>query len=191
MEQLLMDTINFTPFPALATERLVLRQLVPADAEDILRLRADASVSKYIARQPYTTIDEANGFIAKINTSIANNEAGYWAIALKTDNKLIGTSCIWNIQHENYRAEIGYELLPDFQGKGIMQEALGVLLNYGFNTLKLHSIEAVVYPKNVASIKLLEKYNFVREAYFKENFYFNSQFLDTAIYTLLSRNFNK
>ena len=186
-----MDIINFTPFPTLATERLVLRQLTQADADDVLKLRADESVSKYIPRVPYTNIDEATSFITKITNSINDNELGYWAISLKSDNKLIGTACIWNIKKEHYRAEIGYELHPDFHGKGIMQEAIAMLLNYAFNTMKLHSIEAVVNPKNAPSIKLLEKYSFVREAYFRENFYFNSKFSDTAIYTLLSRNFNK
>jgi ribosomal-protein-alanine N-acetyltransferase len=72
------------------------------------------------------------------------------------------------------------------QGKGIMQEALSAVLNYGFELLKLHSVEANVNPNNVSSIKLLERNGFVREAYFKENYYYNNQFLDTAIYSLLT-----
>lgn len=186
-----MININFTPFPALATERLVLRQLIPNDAGDVLRLRADESVSKYIDREPYKTLEEASGFITKITNSIASNENGYWVIALKTDNKLIGTCCIWHISAENLRAEIGYELHPDFQGKGIMQEALTMLLSYAFKVMNLHSIEAVVNPKNMASIRVLEKLGFVREAYFKENYYVKDKFLDTAIYSLLSQNFVK
>jgi ribosomal-protein-alanine N-acetyltransferase len=186
-----MPTVNFTPFPAMATERLVLRQLSLADLDDVYTLRANPSVSKYIARDHYTDKEEARGFINKINTSISNNETGYWAIALKTNNRLIGTCCLWHISKENSRAEIGYELHPDFQGKGIMREALGMLLNYCFKTVELHSLEAVVDPKNIRSIQLLEKYGFVREAYFKENTFFSGKFMDTAIYSLLSKNFLK
>ena len=186
-----MPIVNFTPFPAMATERLVLRQMTHADAPEVFKLRAEPSVSEYIAREPYTKPEEVTEFIDKITKGITNNENGYWAIALKTDNKLIGTCCIWHISQEHERAEIGYELHPDFQGKGIMQEALPMLLTYAFKTLKLHSIEAVVYPKNMPSIRLLEKFGFVREAYFKENFRFRNKFQDTAIYTLLTQNFIK
>ncbi|HTA82512.1 MAG TPA: GNAT family protein [Bacteroidia bacterium] len=180
-----MINLNFNPFPNLATERVVLRQMTKEDAADVLLLRADESVSKYIARNPYTTIEEVYSFIDKITTGITNNECGYWAIALKETNRLIGTSCIWHINIENMRAEIGYELHPAYQKKGIMQEALPVLIKYAFGTMKLHSLEADVYPENAASIKLLEKNGFVREAYFKDYFYFNGRFMDTAIYSLI------
>ena len=67
-----------------------------------------------------------------------------------------------------------------------MQEALICIINYAFAVMGLHSIEANVNPGNLASIRLLEKLGFVREAYFKENYYYQGQFLDSAIYTLLS-----
>ena len=86
---------------------------------------------------------------------------------------------------EHYRAEIGYMLNPAYQGKGIMSEALSIIIQYGFNNIGLHSIEANANPANQASIKLLEKIGFVREGYFKENYYFNGNFLDSAIYSLI------
>ena len=66
-----------------------------------------------------------------------------------------------------------------------MQESIKEVIDYGFNVMKLHSIEANVNPDNAASIRLLERNKFKREAYYKENFYFNGKFLDTAIYSLL------
>jgi ribosomal-protein-alanine N-acetyltransferase len=104
----------------------------------------------------------------------------------KDQSKLIGTVCIWNILKEHYRAEIGYVLLPEYFGKGFMQEALTATLDYGFRVMKLHSIEANVNPMNTDSIKLLERNHFVREAYYKENYYYDGRFLDTAIYSLLA-----
>jgi ribosomal-protein-alanine N-acetyltransferase len=62
-----------------------------------------------------------------------------------------------------------------------------LVLKYGFEVLKLHSIEANVNPENIASIKLLEKNNFVREAYFRENYFYNGKFLDSAIYSLVRK----
>ena len=61
-----------------------------------------------------------------------------------------------------------------------------VVLDYGFNTLKIHSLEANVNPGNAASIKLLERNGFVREAYYRENYYYNGHFLDSAIYSLIN-----
>jgi ribosomal-protein-alanine N-acetyltransferase len=52
--------------------------------------------------------------------------------------------------------------------------------------MKLHSIEANVNPNNLSSIKLLERNNFIREGYFKENYFFNGKFSDSAIYSLIS-----
>lgn len=187
-----MLEINFQPFPTIATERLLLRQLNESDSEAILKIRSDEKVSQFIARQICTTIVEAKEFINKINNNISKNESMYWGITLASKNRnefsneVIGTICIWNISKEDYRAEIGYELLPDFHGKGIMQEALASVLDYGFRKMKLHSIEGKVDSENIASIKLLEKNNFIREAYFKENIYFNGRFMDTAIYSLIN-----
>lgn len=67
-----------------------------------------------------------------------------------------------------------------------MQEALATVLDYGFSSMGLHSVVANVNPANEASKKILAKNNFVQEAYFKEDFFYDGQFLDTAIYSLLT-----
>ncbi|MEO6328855.1 MAG: GNAT family protein [Ginsengibacter sp.] len=104
----------------------------------------------------------------------------------KYHSTLIGTICFWNINKEHYRSEIGYALHPGYQGKGIMQQALIAVLDYGFKTMKLHSIEANVNPCNISSINLLERNNFIREGYFKENFCYDGKFSDSAIYSLIA-----
>lgn len=193
-----MLAINFSPFPGLTTERLVFRQLAPEDEGEVFNLRSDERVNRFLTRNQCKSIEEAGAFINKINRAISNNDSIYWAITLKNANarltessghpvyKLIGTICLWNIQPENYRAEIGYELNPDFWGKGIMKEALPKVIEYGFETLKLHSIEADLHPGNSRSVVLLEKNGFVREGYFKESDYFNGKFLDRVVYSLLN-----
>jgi ribosomal-protein-alanine N-acetyltransferase len=133
-----------------------------------------------------SSLEEASQLINMLLEMEKNNDAITWAITYKPSPTLIGTICYWNIMKEHFRAEVGYLLHPMEQGKGIMQEALSAVLNYGFELLKLHSVEANVNPNNVSSIKLLERNRFVREAYFKENYYYNNRFLDTAIYSLLT-----
>ncbi|MBI1780331.1 MAG: GNAT family N-acetyltransferase [Sphingobacteriales bacterium] len=183
-----MLTFNLTPFPKLETNRLLLRQLTEADADRLFFLRSDAQVLKYIFREPASTIDEINSFIQTINRNVATNENPYWAIALKEEpGKLIGTICIWNIRKEHYRAELGYVLHPNYWGKGMMKEAIQTVIDYGFNQLHLHSMEAVVDPGNIASVKTLESCGFVKEAHFKEDSLFRDQFKDTAIYSLLNK----
>ena len=114
------------------------------------------------------------------------NEVVTWAMSLRNQPQLIGTLTFWNIRKEHYRAEIGYVLHPSNQGKGLMQEAMATALDYGFNKIKLHSVEANVNPENKASIKLLEKNNFIREAYLKESWFYDGKFLDAVIYSLIN-----
>ncbi|HEY6976084.1 MAG TPA: GNAT family N-acetyltransferase [Chitinophagaceae bacterium] len=155
-----MLNLNFTPFPDLITERLILRRLQTEDANEIFVLRSSDEVNRFLGRPKATTIDEARQFINKINNAINKNESVYWAITLKPGTRLIGTICCWNISKENEQAEIGYELHPEFQGKGIMQEAILKVIDFGFEQLKLKTIIAVPSCDNIRSRKLLEKINF-------------------------------
>jgi ribosomal-protein-alanine N-acetyltransferase len=181
-----MLTVNFTPFPQLVTDRIGLRQISQKDVNAVFSLRSDKRVMQFIDRPIAKTTEDAAELIQKIIDSLTTNDGITWGIALKNDPGLIGTIGFWRIIKEHWRAEIGYLLHPDFQGKGIMQEAMGLVLDYGFKKMNLHSIEANVNPVNAASIKLLERNNFIREAYFKENFCYDGKFLDSAIYSLLA-----
>lgn len=186
-----MLTVVTNPFPELTSQRLKLRQVRPEDVNEVFFLRSDKKVMEFLDRPPAKSTDEAKQFIEKLKDLEDKQEAVTWAITLKEDVKLIGTIGFWRMMREHDRAEIGYVLHPHFQGKGIMQEALSIVLEYGFKTMNIHSVEANVNPGNNSSINLLERNNFKREGYYKENYYFNSQFLDTAIYSLLVSDFNK
>jgi RimJ/RimL family protein N-acetyltransferase len=181
-----MLTVNFNPFPLLSTGRLLLRKVIKEDASEIFFLRSHKSVMEFLDRPVAKSIEDAHQLIRKIDDSLIANEGITWAITLKNRSALIGTIGFWKITKEHYRAEIGYLLHPRFQGKGMMQEAFTAVLDYGFKVMYLHSVEANVNPGNLASIKLLEKNNFTREAYFKENYFYGGKFLDSAIYSLLT-----
>lgn len=184
-----MLQISFYPFSNLITERLLLREINTNDAQEIFTLRSSKTIMQYIDRPMAATKADALKYIGIIADALKNNEGITWGISLADDLMLIGTIGFWQIQKENYRAEIGYMLNDAFQRRGIMQEAISVVLDYGFNIMKLHSVEANVNPANEASIKLLEKNNFIREAYFKENYYYDGKFLDSYVYSLLAKKF--
>ena len=165
-----MTSKNFTPFPVLKTERLILRQLRSSDDKEIFALRSNDNVNKYLGRKPSKSIDDAKNFIQTINENIQRNDSIYWAIILNGTDKLIGTICLFNFSEDHLKAEIGYELLPDFQGKGIMQEAISKVIHFGFQHVGLNSIEAYTHSENQSSTRLLEKLNFKGESAADENF---------------------
>jgi len=181
-----MLQFNFSPFPVLTTDRLILRQVSGSDAEEMFFLRSDHEVMKYIGRPLAISVSEAEELIRKMNDGIANNNDIAWAITLKGDDKLIGYIGFWRTEKEHHLSEIGYALHPHYHRKGLMQEAISAVLEYGFYTMKLHSIQGNVDPLNEASIKLLERNGFVREAHFRENYYFKGVFLDSVIYSRLT-----
>src|SRR5258706_5679784 len=151
---------NFTPFPILKTERLTLRQLVISDEQEIFTLRSDSEINKYLDRQVSNTIEDARNFINKVNENINKNDSLYWAITLGDKNILVGTICLFGFSDENRKCEIGYELLTNFQGQGIMKEAAEKVIDYAFNTIKVKKIEASLHRDNQSSKKLLDKFSF-------------------------------
>ena len=163
---------SFTPFPELLSKRLLLRKLILADAPAVQLLRSDEEVMKYINRPLTLTIGDAEKWVQMALDSLDKNEGITWAISLKEAPDMhIGNIGLWRIEMENYRAEIGYMLDPSLQGKGIMFEALEKVVDYGFTIMKLHSIEARLDPRNVASSAVVRKAGFVQEALFKENYF--------------------
>ena len=177
--------LNFTPFPLLETERLILRATVAGDVDEIFYLRSNAEVMKHIRKAPAATTDDAMAYIDRVNNSLASNGGISWAISLKDNTRLIGCIGLWRIEKEHYRGEIGYMLHPEQQGKGLMDEAMKAVLDYGFNVIGLHSVEGQINPTNIASQKILERNGFIREAYFRESYYYNGVFGDYAVYSLL------
>ena len=182
-----MLTINFTPFPNLETERLLLRRVNESDVNEVFALRSNPETMKYIPRPLVKTIDNALEHIAMINAKIENNEGINWAITYKGSPKLIGILGHYRIKPEHHRAEIGYMLHKEHNGKGIITEAVQEVVKYGFNEMKLHSIEAIIDPKNFGSEKVLQKCGFIKEAHFKENEFFEGRFLDSVIYSILNK----
>ena len=186
-----MLDINFHPFKNLETERLFLRRIAVTDFAEIRELRGNPETMKFIPRPLITNNEEALEYINMINEKIENNEAINWAITLKGNPKHIGNIGLFRLQPENHRCEIGYMILPEYKGQGIVTEVIKAVLKYGFNDMNMHSIEAVIDPDNVASERVLQKNGFVKEAHILENELWDGKFWDTVIYSLLKRNFKQ
>lgn len=152
--------LDFKNFPQLKTERLVLRNIENTDAALIHKLRSDEVVNAFVGRDNSSTLAKATEFILKIQNLVSKNEGLYWIIRLQENNDLIGSVCLWNFDIENEIVEIGYEMLPDFQGKGIMSEALKAVISYTFEELKAQIITAFPSSDNSNSINILKKLNF-------------------------------
>lgn len=155
-----MLTLNFTPFPLLTTKRLLLRPLTIADAGEVYVHRSDERILEFIDSPRAKSKEDAIAFIEKISKAIAANESIFWAIQLNPTPAMIGSICIWNINKAEEEAETGYVLHPDYQGKGLMQEALNAVIDYGFHDMHMRRILADVHPQNIRSLALLIRNGF-------------------------------
>ncbi|WP_347217701.1 GNAT family N-acetyltransferase [Chryseobacterium sp.] len=147
----------------LETERLILKEINETHTEDILLIRSNKVTNQYVNRKSPKTNYDALEFILHIKKETQNKEVVFLGISYKNCQNLIGTICLWNFSKDKTLAEVGYELLPDYHRKGIMSEALGAVLDYGFKELQLQKIIAITSQFNENSKGLLLKYDFILE----------------------------
>ena len=184
-----MLEFDFSPFPELHTSRMLLRQMNSGDAHMMWIMRSSEEVMKYLEKPRAQNLEDAMEIIQKTNDSLLKNEGIAWAMCLHEAPAMIGTIGYWRSNPAHHRAEVGYLLHPDYWNKGLVAEAMIAVLRYGFEVMGLHSVEAHINPRNEPSSKVLARAGFVREALFRENYYFNGKFSDTAVYSLLAKDF--
>lgn len=177
----------------LETPRLVLRHLQAADAPHLFTYRSDPEVARYQSWVSMTA-DEAQRFVAQQAES-RPGIPGEWfqfAVALKETNQLIGDCAMKTIQElgqpmHAQQAEIGYTFSRDYQRQGLATEAISALLDYIFGTLNLHRVIAITDCRNAASIALLSRLGFRREARFIEGYWLKGTWIDEYLYAILKR----
>jgi ribosomal-protein-alanine N-acetyltransferase len=118
-------------FPRLETERLVLREINLTDKQTIYRNYSDQEITRFIM-EPLSQTEQAEEIIQSFTDRYQKSEAIFWGVSLKSDPTLIGTCCFEDIQWDDHRAEVAYDLGKDYQGKGYMSEAVQAMLCYGF-----------------------------------------------------------
>ena len=182
------DSINtevFRHFPVLHTPRLLLREVMPEDAEEIFRMRSNPNVNRFIAREEMQDVDDAQKLVEKVRGNYAAQNGIAWAAQLRGSGNIIGTCGFNRIEHANLRAELGGELSPELWGKNIAFEGVKEIVRFGMKELNLHSIEARIMAGNLGAVALVEKLGFVKEAHFREHIYFNGKYCDLLVYSLV------
>ena len=183
-----MDMLfDFEWFPLIETPRLLLRELRREDAEAVFRIFSDSEVVKYSDMDVFTSLEQAQLLIEKQRHRFEQKERFRWGIALKDSDTLIGTGgyVAWNRIWSN--AELGYDLARPYWGQGIMTEAVMAMIQFGFEHMGLHRIEAEVMPENRASVQLLRKLDFQEEGVLHERSFWKGGFHDLSIFALLKR----
>lgn len=174
-------------FPVLCTERLVLRELRENDAAAAFRMFSDPEVMRYTGKSVHADVAETLASLLRDRDAFPARAGIYWAITLRGDDAFIGSCCFFRLMSEHRRAEIGYDLHSAYWGRGLMAEALHAILAFGFTTMGLHSAEAQIDPDNERSRRVLSRLGFRQDGLLRENFYYAGRYLDTAVFTLLSR----
>lgn len=176
-------------FPSLETPRLHLRLLAQEDADFVFRHFSDPVVNRHLLDQaPITSQEEAQG-IVDFFVQPTDDTYTRWVLVNKADGQPIGTCGFHKWDQRNRRAEIGYDLTPTSWGQGYMTEALTTMLSYGFTAMALNRVEALVYPENSGSVKLLGKLGFQREGILRDYFYHEGNFYDHGLLSLLKSQF--
>lgn len=182
-----MLSFSLQPFPLLHTPRLLLRQCVATDVPALFRMRADPEVMRYLARPLCQSEAEAAEVLQMMEERIESNMGINWAVSWRQEpESFLGVIGLFRLDAANHRGEVGYMLASAYWGQGIVSELLPVVMQYGFRTLGLHSIEAMIDPANQASRRVLEKSGFVQEAHFRQNWYFEGEFLDSVVLSVLA-----
>ena len=179
--------IHLHTFPILETERLILRQLAATDAQDSFLFLSDEETMRYYDPSPMTQREQAEKSIERHRRRFAQHEALRWGITLKGENRIIG-NCGYSWDAENRNAALSYILSKHYWKKGIMTEALTAIIQFGFEHIHLHRIEAQVAYPNLASTRLLEKLGFQEEGRLRDRQYANNQFVDERMFGLINTN---
>ncbi|HEY8957133.1 GNAT family N-acetyltransferase [Chitinophaga sp.] len=171
--------------PVLSSGELVLRPIEDKDTAALFSHFSDDAVTKYMDIDSFTNISEATQIIRFFHQSLEKEEGMRWAITLAGKDELIGTCGYHKISKIHFKAEIGYDLRPSYWGKGIMKEAVSVMLDYGYEELQFNRIEAFVDPDNLASSKLLTRLGFRYEGFLRDAFFEKGKFVNAELYSLL------
>ncbi|WP_391206886.1 GNAT family N-acetyltransferase [Psychrobacillus sp. L4] len=176
--------INFTSFPNLKTKKLLLRRIEQNDVHDLYTMRKDSRMHTFTDTKVDESIEETNLYMDQMNKGVDDKKWLIWAIEHKQSKKVIGTISIWNLNKDEKSGELGYGIIPAYQGQGLMQESLLSVAEYGFEQMNLEKLLAYTEERNEPSINLLVKCKFVEIGRVDEQGYTNKQMYRLVVYQL-------
>ena len=184
----------FKKFPELRTKRLILREITLADTEWYLR---HFSTEEIVRGQGYpgpAGFKEARSEVEKYFIDLFKERNGFrWGIELKGEGKLIGSLGYYKwTKPTGVQAEMGYDLDPDYWGRGIMKEAMTAVIDFGFKRMRLNRIEVLIMPANRRSARLVKGLGFKKEGVLREHGYDeNMNKVDDVLFSLLSKEWKR
>jgi ribosomal-protein-alanine N-acetyltransferase len=174
----------------LHTDRLLLRKINFEDIYFIFNHFKDEEIYKYMVdNEPISTIDEAREIIKWSHSSESNPNNNRWLILLKDSNTPIGTIGFHRWDRNNNIAEIGYDLNKMYWKQGLMSEAMGSVLEFGFNKMKLNRVQAFVHIENISSYNILRKNGFYTEGIVRDMYLYRGRYHDHFAMSLLLKDY--
>ncbi|HAQ07610.1 MAG TPA: GNAT family N-acetyltransferase [Bacillus bacterium] len=172
-------------FPILETDRLVLREIIEDDAGDLFKNFSNKEIINYYGSELMVSREEAFQLIHSFRNNFLEKRGFRWGIQIKGEKEVIGTIGFHAWSPKNKRAEIGYELHPDYWRKGFAMEAIKAVVDFGYSTMELNRIGAVVFLENRSSNELLKKMAFHKEGILRKYIVQNGLAYDVNSYSLL------
>lgn len=177
--------------PTLQTERLALRALRASDAEAVFAIFSDDAVTRYNDLDSFTTLGEAANMIERITERNRDGNTLWWGVTLPENDRVIGVCGFNGFRRQWFTAAIGYDVATAYWNRGYMTEALRAIMRYGFESLNVNRIEALVVPGNDPSARVLEKLDFRREGLLRDYGFWKNRFWDLHLFALLKREWSK
>lgn len=175
----------FSSIPQLECDRLILRRMKRTDAADMYEYAKDDEVTRYLLWNPHENVEYTEQYLQYVQTKYREGSFYDWAIELKAEKKMIGTCGFTAIDTDNSRGEIGYVINPAYRGHGYASEAVSRILDFGFDNLELHRIEAKYIVGNEASRRVMEKCNMKFEGIAKESMLIKGEYRDIGCCAIL------
>ena len=171
--------------PVLRGERVTLRALKMRDDRDMFEYGTDTEVTKHVLWETYDDIRDARAYIRFVRRQYAAGDA--YIFGIEYERKLIGTIGFMWVNEEFRSAEIGYSMNRAYWNRGLMTEALRVLLRYAFGTLRLNRVEAQHETGNPASGRVMQKAGMRYEGTLRQRVRNKGHFSDVHLYAILSQ----
>ncbi|MFD1738848.1 GNAT family N-acetyltransferase [Bacillus salitolerans] len=178
-------------YPILETDRLILRKIREEDADFLLEHFGNPEVVRYFGMSPMKERESAIGFIDSFKDGFENNTVMRWAITDKETGKTMGTVGFHNISNSYRRCEVGYDLSPAFWGKGIMPEALAIVIDFLFENRQMNRVGATIVNHNAASSRVVEKLGFKNEGLLRHYIIQEGELLDAYMFSILKEEWDQ
>lgn len=175
----------FNEQPTLETERLILRKLRQEDAPDMFEYASDPETVQYVTFEPNKTLEDTRALIERMAATRPGMERLIWAIEHKENSKMLGTVGLHLDSARHARAELAYIINKAYWGRGIVPEAAQRVIQYGFEALQLHRIQALCKPENMASARVMEKVGMSYEGIMREYIFIKGTWWDSKMYAIL------